>query len=158
VDQGKWRPDNPNDIHYHHIIPNHQITQLISRTEKAENKINQFDDYVNQPHIKKTIIDKDLTNPNLDHGVVIHAAIANNPHNLVAGPKRDDRCDDQGGKKDTSIFNAQSKDYQTAVKNYENEPTLENFGNIPAPTPINWKRNQNQGNRYCVPKDDKKKK
>ena len=58
---------------------------------KEERKI-VLQDFLNKDHIKKVIIENDLINKtgpkNRDghFGKLIHAAVSNNPHNLVYGP------------------------------------------------------------------------
>lgn len=147
----------------HHIIPNNEIKEFIPRkTDPRSDAIQKVQDYVNLPHIKEIIIQENMTNPELNHGDVIHGAIANNPHNLADGAR--DRIDDPRGGIDKKILGAQSKDYQTAVeeyqtakkeyetakKEYAKDQRFKKFGKLPPPKPVEWQRNASQGNNFEV--------
>jgi hypothetical protein len=131
------------------------LKQIIPRkSDPEEASITQLEGYVNQPHIKDVIIEGDLTNPEYNHGDVIHAAVVNNPHNLVDGPVVETRLRDPKGRVDSEILKAQSDAYKTAVNAYLANKNLETFGQIPPPAPVDWERNQSQGGRYNVKKPE----
>ena len=123
--------------------------------EPESDQIDQLNNYVNKPHIRQLIIDKDLTSGKKDHGRVIYASIANNPHNLVYGPSGEYRGADPGGMKDNELYNAQSPEYKNDVQTYEENRNLDTFGNIRAAQPVQWEERRdpdpnNTDNKYFV--------
>lgn len=135
------------DCSYHHIAPNNEIEMLIpQKSEPIEDQKQKLESYLNLPHIKQPILDNNLVNnnpgPDDNHGRVIHAAISNNPHNLVHGPKHELRGDDPESGKDNEILNAQPENYQAAYKTYDgnDNKTLEDFGKLPRTTPVKWEK------------------
>lgn len=136
---------------YHHIIPNCELSTLIPpKSDGEELRMQKLNQYLNKPHIKSVIIDNDLTNPDNNHGEVIHAAIANNPHNLVYGPNPNHRCKDPKSGLDDKILEAQRHEYKTAVNTYQQNKTLESFGNIPASEPVEWEKHEPQQNQKAT--------
>jgi hypothetical protein len=125
---------------YHHIIPNNELETLIPpNSEPIEDRKKELGEYLNNPHIKSVILDNNLiNNPDNDHGEIIHAAISNNPHNLVNGSKKEYRSNDPGRGQDTEILNAQAANYQAAVNTYAKNKSLQEFGNLPPTTPVEW--------------------
>ncbi len=133
----------------HHIFPYNSIKQKIPRkTDNPQHSKEQLDGYVNKPHIKEIIIQKELAKPENNHGKVLHGSIANNPHNLVDGPSA--RIDDPRGGIDQRILNQQSPEYKAKFEDLKNEPTLENLGNLPPTAAVNWEIKPTQGNKYSV--------
>ena len=112
---------------YHHIIPNHELVSLLKSTRNLsiEDRKKVLNNYLNKDHIKSVIIKNDLINKTYlgTHGKLIHAAVSNNPHNLVYGPGKDltsnkHRGRDPGEKKDVEILDKQTTDYKAAMTNY----------------------------------------
>lgn len=105
------------------IIPRRRLPSKaypIARREEIEKRKKLLDNYLKTPHIKNIITENNLLNLNLpieigvlvsdfEHGKLIHAAISNNPCNIVAGPLR--RGFDSHFKFDTEIYNKQPKEF-----------------------------------------------
>lgn len=124
-------------------------------TEPEQEQIDKLNTYVNKPHIRSIIIEKDLTNPKKNPGKVIVAAIANNPNNYVYGPSSEHRGSDPGGSRDDELLGAQSPEYKNDVGTYEANKSLDTFGNIRPTKPVDWEPKigpKNSTNKYYVKK------
>jgi hypothetical protein len=135
---------------YHHIIPNCELIDLLKSTktlEKDERK-KVLENFLNKDHVKNVIINRGLINktgPGCNHGKLIHAAVVNNPNNLVYGPGYDTngkalRGKEPGNNKDTEILEKQTDDYKKSNENYEKDKSLKTFGELPPTTPVNFKQ------------------
>lgn len=79
-----------------------------------------------------------------DHGKIIHSAVVNNPHNLVYGPKgttyRGADPDLMPDRVDREILAKQNKNFRREFQTFENARTLENFGKLSRPDPVDWEK------------------
>ena len=67
---------------------------------------------MNLKHIKKIVIEFNLTNTIHDLGKVIHAAIISNPYNLVFGPSEKFRRNHYHHNVDLEILSLQTKNLE----------------------------------------------
>ena len=88
---------------------------------------------MNVKHIKKVVIEHNLTSNIHDQGKVIHAAIVNNPYNLVGGPSKKFRRNQDHNNLDLESLSLQTKNYQNWIKNYQNDKSLKSLSVIQAP-------------------------
>jgi len=132
----------------HHIIPNHQVEQLVHKNITEQ----EIETYINQPHIRKVITNRDLNVDKEKHGKLIHASISNNPHNFVRGPNGDLRFDDPKGKIDDKLLSHQTKDFKDAAKPFvvktpNNPETLAKFGKLPPTVPVHFDKDPTSTSR-----------
>jgi hypothetical protein len=136
----------------HHIIPRQELDTLVPRkTLPVADRLKILGDYMNVKHIMKVLIEHNLTNTIHDQGKVIHAAIVNNPYNLVFGPSEKFRRNQYHNNLDLEILFLQTKNYQNWIKNYQNDKSLKSFSMIPAPQPLDWIVNKD--NKYIAKKN-----
>ena len=95
----------------------------------------QLNKFLNLPHIQPLV--ETFANPNSDkskHGRNIRYTIMWNPNNVYSGPLPQNRWkgDDKGSEVDIGIKNALSDQFKEAIDTFEEKPSLDNFGAIPA--------------------------
>lgn len=122
----------------HHIFSNDKIRDLYSNMNRDYGeRIKILEPYLNMPHIKR-ILDDNWTKISTmsDHGVVLHALIVQNTHNLIHGPGN--RLNDPESGLDQALFDLMPPNYQ----NHMNQITdMSKFLSLPEPNyNIEWRK------------------
>jgi hypothetical protein len=130
-----------NEVHLHHVVPNNILADVVIKQDNTDLE-RDLTDYINQPHIR-SLIEKAMSNrfPKDTDGVLLNASISWNPNNLVAGPNPNARTDDRKNKIDNAILKHQSTEFQTAVADFQQNPSIRTFSEIPEAQSVHYKCN-----------------
>ena len=132
------------ELRFHHIIPHNIVKELIpsvsikklSSCELASRKqdLEEYESYVYKRY--------NLIENTEEHGVLIRAAISNNPHNLVHGPgiknKQILRGKEPKEKLDDELLSCQSSHFKSCVGFFYDNPSLKTLGGLPKPKPVEF--------------------